>query len=133
MGRTAKLLGALGVLALAAGSPAPLAAADGQGKWSTKAAMPAPREDIGTVVLDGKIYAIGGTAGRDAQITRNEVYDPATDKWTARAPLPRGSHHLAVALLNGSVYTFGGFTGPAHSAPVDYAYEYDPKTDAWRT
>src|SRR4051812_36711901 len=52
----------------------------------------------------------------------------STRSAAARQPSPRRP-----ALLNGKVYAFGGFTGPAHSAPVDYAYEYDPKTDAWRT
>jgi hypothetical protein len=60
--------------------------------------MPAPREDVGAVSLDGKIYVLGGTAHEDAQIRRNEVYDPAANTWSSRAPMPRGSHHLAVAL-----------------------------------
>jgi N-acetylneuraminic acid mutarotase len=113
-----------------AATPLPAAA---QGVWSTKAPMPAPREDAGAVTLDGKIYVLGGTAGDDAQITRNEVYDPAADTWRVLAPMPRGSHHLGVALLNGKIYTFGGFTAAAHGAPADYAFEYDIKGNSWRT
>src|SRR5262245_52910318 len=96
------------VCTVLAGSALPATA---QGIWTTKAPMPAPREDVGAVAFEGRMYVLGGTAGPDAQIVRNEAYDPATDKWTALAPMPRGSHHLAVALLNGRIYTFGGFTG----------------------
>jgi hypothetical protein len=95
--------------------------------------MPAPREDVGAVALDGKMVVLGGTAADDAQITRNEVYDPTADKWTVLAPMPRGSHHIAVTLLNGKIYSFGGFTAAAHGAPADYAFEYDPKSNSWRT
>ncbi len=91
-----------------------------------------PRENTGVVAFDGKMYVVGGNAFKDTQITRTEVYDPATDTWSARAPMPSGSHHIAAALLNGKIYTFGGFTGQAHAAPVDNAFEYDPKADRWR-
>jgi N-acetylneuraminic acid mutarotase len=119
------------LLALCAGS-APLRAADPAGTWSNKAPMPAPREDHGVVTIDGKIYAIGGTAHQDAQIRRNEEYDPATDKWRALAPMPRGTHHVALAALGSRIYAFGGFTAPAHGSPVDVAFEYDLKADSWR-
>src|SRR5581483_8619483 len=118
------------VLLCFAGLPTAAAA---QGVWTAKAPMPAPREDVGATAIDGKIFVFGGTAGDDAQITRNEVYDPAADSWSVRAPMPRGSHHLGVTVLNGKVYTFGGFTAAAHGAPVDYAFEYDPKANSWRT
>ncbi|HUE18849.1 MAG TPA: kelch repeat-containing protein [Stellaceae bacterium] len=119
--------------AIAAGGLTPLRAADPPGTWSTKAPMSAPREDEGVVAFDGKLYAIGGTLHQDAQIRRNEVYDPASDSWRTLAPMPRGTHHLAVAELGGQIYAFGGFTAPAHGAPVDVAFAYDVKADSWRT
>jgi N-acetylneuraminic acid mutarotase len=119
------------LLAIDAGS-APLRAADPAGTWSNKAPMPAPREDHGVVTIDGKIYAVGGTAFQDAQIRRNEEYDPATDKWRVLAPMPRGTHHVALAALGSKIYAFGGFTAPAHGSPVDVAFEYDLKADSWR-
>src|SRR5262249_10036294 len=108
-------------------------AAVAEGVWTAKAPMPAPREDVGAVAYDGKMYVLGGTARDDAKITRTQGSEPASDTWRALAPMPMGSHHLAVALLNGKIYTFGGFTGAAHGAPADYAFEYDIKADTWRT
>lgn len=119
--------------ALASGVSTCAWAADPPGTWAMKAPMPAPREDEGVALLDGKLYAIGGTAGKDAQIRRNEVYDPASNSWRELAPMPSGTHHLAVTELGGKIYAFGGFTAPAHGAPVDVAFEYDPKADSWRT
>ncbi|MEA2907723.1 MAG: hypothetical protein QOI12_5110 [Alphaproteobacteria bacterium] len=129
--RTRSALVVLGVCGVLAGGASPLQAAE-PGIWSTKAPMPAAREDVGAVAFEGKIYVLGGTAHADAQIARNEEYDPTTDRWRARASMPRGTHHLAVALLNGKIYAFGGFTAPAHGAPVDIAFEYDIKADGWR-
>jgi N-acetylneuraminic acid mutarotase len=104
-----------------------------QGHWATKTPMPGgPRENTGVVAFDGRMYVLGGNAFQDTQITRTEVYDPATGTWSARAPMPRGSHHIAATLLNGKIYTFGGFTGQAHALPVDNAFEYDLKANAWR-
>ena len=102
-----------------------------QGKWSTKAPMPTARVDTAAIVVDGKMYVIGGTLGKDP-FTANEVYDPATDTWQTRAPMPRGVHHQGLATLNGKIYAFGGFTQPAHGGPIDDVYEYDIKADAWR-
>jgi N-acetylneuraminic acid mutarotase len=117
-------------LGLVAGTAMPVAAQ--QGAWSTKAPMPTARVDTNAVVLDGKIYVIGGTLGKEP-FTANEEYDPATDRWRARAPMPAGIHHQGLAVVNGKIYAFGGFTLPAHGGPVDVALEYDPKADSWRT
>ena len=59
------------------GCATPLHAAE-PGTWSTKAPLPNAREDVGAVALEGKIYVVGGTAHSDAQIARNEVYDPTS-------------------------------------------------------
>jgi N-acetylneuraminic acid mutarotase len=133
MTRAASVAGLLLLLALWTGGTAPLRAADPPGTWGNKAPMPAPREDHGVVTIDGKLYAVGGTAYQDAQIRRNEVYDPATDHWTELAPMPSGTHHVALVTQNGKIYAFGGFTAAAHGAPVDVAFEYDLKSDSWRT
>jgi N-acetylneuraminic acid mutarotase len=107
------------------------AAGSAQGKWSTKAPMPTARVDTAAIVVDGKMYVIGGTLGKDP-FTANEVYDPATDTWQTRAPMPRGVHHQGLATVNGKIYAFGGFTQPAHGGPIDDVYEYDTKADSWR-
>jgi len=119
-------------LGLVAGTAMPGDAAAQTGTWSTKAPMPTARVDTAAAVVDGKMYVIGGTLGKEP-FTANEQYDPATDRWRARAPMPRGIHHQGLAVVDGKIYAFGGFTLPAHGGPVDVALVYDPKADSWRT
>ena len=49
--------------------------------------MPTPRSHAAAVVLDGKIWVIGGEERHGAPSRAVEVYDPAADAWTIRAPL----------------------------------------------
>jgi hypothetical protein len=49
-----------------------------------------PRQEPAAAVLDGKIYAAGGLAGRP---NANEIYDPATNRWSLAANLPVGTDH----------------------------------------
>src|SRR4029077_10805469 len=55
--------------------------------WTTKAPMPTPRLALGAGVINGIIYAVGGTTERGFESTGNalatvEAYDPVADKWT---------------------------------------------------
>src|SRR2546422_2731019 len=105
----------------------------GQGKWSEKARLPEPRGEVAVALLNGKIYALGGSArGRDDQQLVEE-YDPATDRWRERAPMPRGLSHAGVVGMNGKIYVAGGFTRNVHMGALDVSFEYDPASDTWRT
>src|SRR5262245_58798675 len=97
------------ILGLLCALPIPAAA---QGVWSSKAPMPTARADTNAVVVDNKLYVIGGTKG-EAPFGANEEYDPVTDRWRVRAPLPRAIHHHGLATTGGKIYAFGGFTAPA--------------------
>src|SRR5947199_1829452 len=105
----------------------------GQGKWSEKARLPEPRGEVAVALLNGKIYALGGSArARDDQ-TLVEEYDPATDRWRQRAPMPRGLSHAGAVGMNGKIYVVGGFTRNVHMGALDVAFEYDPASDTWKT
>ena len=119
-------------LLLAIGAAAPLPAAEPQGSWSMKAPLPGPRNEAAAVAIDGKIYVLGGSAEGDYQVSKNEIYDPATDRWRALAPLPHGINHDSAAVVNGKIYMFGGFTGSQHKGAVEFVFAYDPKTDRWQ-
>jgi len=56
--------------------------------WVVLAPMPTARSMLGVAVVDGKIYAIGGTSGTQNILGTNEVYDPATNKWSSKTPMP---------------------------------------------
>src|SRR6185312_3897206 len=71
--------------------------------WKTATSMPHGRSHFGLVTLDGKIYAVGGQFGNDANsVTQNyvEVWDPANPGvWTELAPLPTKISHFASAVI----------------------------------
>jgi N-acetylneuraminic acid mutarotase len=105
-----------------------------QGSWATKSPIPAARNEVAAVAVNGKIYVLGGNFPRTQyDVAVNEEYDPATDSWRTRASMPHGLNHMAAAVLNGKIYTVGGFTSDGHKGAKDSVFEYDPVTDIWRT
>jgi N-acetylneuraminic acid mutarotase len=94
--------------------------------WTKKADMPTARMLLGTCVLDGKIYAIGGSPRPDAGLSVMEEYDPVTDTWARKAAMPTPRGGLGVSAVNGKIYAIGGL--PLGARTVE---EYDPATDTW--
>jgi len=97
-----------------------------EGIWVEKADMPTAKMLLGTCVVDGKIYAIGGGAGPHVGSSTVEEYDPETDTWTRKADMPTPRAGLGVSAVNGKIYAIGG--APLGGRTVE---EYDPGTDTW--
>jgi len=100
--------------------------------WTTLEPMPTARSGFGVAVVDGKIYAIGGTNGSYLNI--NEVYDPATDTWTIKKSMPTARYGLAIAVYQNKIYVIGGIIGdssPSYSGYTGVNEVYDPLTDTW--
>ncbi|OLY93247.1 kelch repeat-containing protein [Cnuella takakiae] len=88
------------------GAPAP---------WKNeKAPMPLKRNHFGTVILNGKIYAIGGQTGHDCRGGQDKrwshVYDPATDSWQRLPDMPQARSHVEGSsfAVDGKIYVLGG-------------------------
>ena len=106
--------------------------------WQREADLPDPRGHVSAVVLDEKMYALGGDHGHDkTQIDVDSChrFDPATKKWTAIASLPDGRSHFESSTLvhRGRILILGGrcnSSQPPRNVVGDIL-EYDPQTDAW--
>lgn len=108
--------------------------------WTTKAPMPTARHHLQTVVIDGKLYAMGGRILGDgvrsedldssqSNFDRNEMYDPKTDTWTTRQHmLAKISGFTASNASDGNIYVFGG---QGLLKDLDSVEKYNPKTDKW--
>ncbi|WP_420460118.1 Kelch repeat-containing protein [Neolewinella sp.] len=101
--------------------------------YSDTSPMPEARNHFGTVVLGGKLYAVGGQFDHDGcMVGKNQrflhVYDPLTDKWTRLADLPDDQSHTEPSTFayNKKIYSLGGQGG--RSAEV---WEYDPARNSW--
>jgi len=115
--------------------------------WKALAPMPGKRGSAVVTEVGGKMYVIGGATmapnskdtaifgnGPAMVLTRNQVYDPATNTWGERAPMAVGRNHAYAGAVNGKVYVIGGRIGHAFvtvSSNSDIVEEYDPATDTW--
>jgi N-acetylneuraminic acid mutarotase len=100
--------------------------------WESKTAMPTKRSGFSASIVDGKIYAMGGTTGGQYSITALiEVYDVANDSWTTKKPMHYPVEGYVSAVVDGKIYVISGFEGLHHCVPVNFNQIYDPATDNW--
>lgn len=86
-------------------------------KWKNeRAPMPLARNHFATVVLAGKIYAIGGQFGHDcgggSDQRYSHVYNPATNTWAQLPLLPAARSHMegSTFVMDGKIFVLGGQT-----------------------
>ena len=91
--------------------------------------MSEKRVNFASVVLDGKIYAMGGEAGSSGGcLDTVEVYDPQADSWQRVASMPQCLYMHAAAAMGGKIYVTGGW----NQATLNSAsFVYDPQANAW--
>src|SRR3954454_9148966 len=81
------------------------------------------------VVLDGRIYVIGGFEQQtNLPTARVETYDPRAKHWRDAPPLPAPRRRLAAVVLDGKIHVLGG--GNDRSTLADHSV-YDPHTKRW--
>jgi N-acetylneuraminic acid mutarotase len=101
--------------------------------------MRTPRFDHQTVVVNGKIYIIGGNGGSSApndcqELKSVEVFDPLSNNMMddTVAPLNTARNAFAATVANGKIYAIGG-QGP--TIDIDTALAsveiYDPVANTW--
>ncbi|MDR2707999.1 MAG: hypothetical protein LBB87_04565, partial [Nitrososphaerota archaeon] len=106
--------------------------------WYSKTSMPSERKWFGVVVLDDKIYAIGGSKVYGSEhVGTNERYDPKTNMWITLSSIPTPRINFGVVTYQDKIYCIGGevpYFGPILvSQTVDAVEVYDPVNDLWST
>uniref|UniRef100_UPI00398EC39E kelch-like ECH-associated protein 1A n=1 Tax=Pristiophorus japonicus TaxID=55135 RepID=UPI00398EC39E len=96
-------------------------------RWTQRAPMNVPRNRVGVGVIDGIIYAVGGSWGALHHQTA-ERYDPETNQWKMVAPMGECRIGAGVTVWNGLLYAVGGFDGTNRLNSVEC---YRPEQDAW--
>ncbi|XP_075433559.1 kelch-like ECH-associated protein 1 [Ascaphus truei] len=97
-------------------------------QWSPCAPMSVPRNRVGTGVIDGQIYAVGGSHGC-VHHSSVERYDPEKDEWQLATPMATRRIGVGVAVLNRLLYAVGGFDGTSRLKSAECYY---PETDTWK-
>ena len=77
--------------------------------WHKKSDMPNLIAGFSTVVVDDKIYLIGGHEGvAFAEYSKRvEVYDPEAERWDESPPMPTGNSPFGAEAVNGKIYILG--------------------------
>jgi N-acetylneuraminic acid mutarotase len=120
----------MAALCIVAVKPAFSSAGVTENTWVLNAPMHEARSGLGVAVVNGKIYAIGGSTVTYASLTgpsqtggiigTNEEYDPVTDTWTFKTPMPTPNSGFVTAVCQNKIYCIGSTT-----------QVYDPTTDTW--
>lgn len=97
-------------------------------RWSPCAPMSVPRNRVGVGVIDGMVYAVGGSHGclHHCSVER---YDPERDAWSPVAPMRSRRIGVGVAVLNRLLYAVGGFDGGTRLSSAEC---YHPEKDTWQ-
>jgi len=100
------------------------------GKWTTLAPLPTRRAYLSVNVINGKIYAAGGSSGYVDATDVLEVYDPSTDIWTSKSALPKQRLGMGSCVINGRIFYLGG-ASLAITIGTPSVQVYSPEEDNW--
>ena len=108
-------------------------------RWEKRADMPTARGATDAVVVDGKIYVIGGYNWQwgplvDKFVTSIEEYNPKTDQWRELPDMPMRKFMFASVAIDNEIYTIGGAHTPGGNRLTRFADAdvYNPTTNKWR-
>jgi N-acetylneuraminic acid mutarotase len=105
----------------------------GESFWSNGPDLPSLITEHSAVVLEGKIYIIGGVdlvEGGRTDVVR--VFDITSNQWSIAPPLPIPLDHTGVSTDGRKIYVVGGFTGRDMKIPSDRLFIYDPIQNNWQ-
>jgi hypothetical protein len=102
--------------------------------WQSKMSMLTPRADVSTVVVNNKIYVIGGYESDLKKTGITEIYDPLNDSWNIGTPAPITFSRFAAAVVNSSIYLFGSIESISMSMQTTwtaYTLIYNTESSTW--
>jgi len=97
--------------------------------WAEAAPMPRGVWEHSALVVEDKIYVVGGASAQNAERIL-QVYDPRTDTWTNATPFPSNVRGFSACVLYDEIYVFGGWFNSGQWPQAD-TWVYDPTTDIW--
>ena len=101
--------------------------------WTVLKNAPVKRYEAPNLVIDGKLYVIGGFSGQETQaLTRTDIFDPATSCWSPGPALPIPITHVTPATFGGEVWIAGGYYGDHPGPSDDVALSFEPASSEWR-
>jgi N-acetylneuraminic acid mutarotase len=106
----------------------------GESFWTNGPDLPSLVSEHSAVLLEEKIYIIGGEdfiEGGRTDIVR--VFDITSNQWSIAPPLPIPLDHSGVSTDGSKIYVVGGFgEQPRRKVPTDRLFIYDPIQNNWQ-
>jgi N-acetylneuraminic acid mutarotase len=104
-------------------------------RWTTRAPLPWPVQEIYAGVWEGKIVTAGGLVQRRGSPLHVEdrvaAYDPAADAWSELPRLPAPRHHPMVVVVDGELNIVGGYARTDAGEWVNTTTAWALKDRAW--
>lgn len=95
--------------------------------WKILPSMPTPRQTLGVVAIQHKIYGIGGDVIGGIS-NKTEVYDPSSNLWTTMSPMPVATSGFAYSSVNSTIYVMGGVDSNGVTRAV---WAFDTMSNSW--
>uniref|UniRef100_H3CA21 Kelch-like family member 7 n=1 Tax=Tetraodon nigroviridis TaxID=99883 RepID=H3CA21_TETNG len=99
----------------------------GTQQWRELCGMRESRKNHGLVVVNNRIYAVGGQ-GALGGLDSVEYYDIATNEWRAAAAMPWRGVMVKCAAVGDVIYVLAGFQGVGR---LGHVLEYHSDADRW--
>lgn len=100
--------------------------------WHPAAPSPIARAEGPGVVVNGKLYVVGGFNSRNLDVTnRHYAYDPQADRWQRLADMPVSNTHIVGAVDGDTVWYAGGYVGKHPGKAIRDVYKYHVPSDRW--
>lgn len=98
--------------------------------WHEMAGMNVCRSELGLVMMDGCVYAVGGWEGK-SRLDSVERYDPELNSWSFIPPLKMAVTSPAVVAYRGSLFVTGGAILEDGDG-IELVQRYDWVTGCWQ-
>ncbi|KJH40855.1 BTB/POZ domain protein [Dictyocaulus viviparus] len=98
-------------------------------EWTCVAPMGTRRLGVSVSVLNGCLYAVGGSDGQ-SPLNTVERLDPRVGRWEVVRPMTTRRKHLGSAIFDGHLYAVGGRDD---SCELSSAEKYNPTSNEWMT
>lgn len=98
-------------------------------RWTAISRMLTPRSFFAGGLIDGFVYAAGGSSTNLSELNSAEVLDPITGNWQPVASMSTGMASYDSAVLHGKLFVTEGWVWPFLFSPRGQVF--DPKTNAW--
>lgn len=104
--------------------------------WTQKKSMTYSRGGVSAVVVNDKVYVMGGYYDLNGVLTRTdavEVYDPSNDTWTSSKKMPTPKSWGSASVVDNVIYYFGGGTNDANNKTkyLNTVEAFDTTTNTW--